>query len=281
MLGHPKLSGEGQRRHVANGAEGHLPAHLARLRRSTASRVPHGGGVHGTPSGETSTRLAIDDRACPPGARSRRGRRALAGTSPSPRGIRVVCLRRCGSGSATRSLRSGSQATLPQLKPPGGTRVLHVPCRLGGVKMPSLRSASMLPRQRPRSQGVSPQASSGGQPRRVQRRGAASGRAGSASVISPGTSALGHRPLLDREERLAASRGAGRRAWPIFVACTTAGIASPVAAQIEQASAATARRSPRGRGAPSGSARPARRVAAVAARRPSSRSGRSRAGAPP
>ncbi len=99
--------------------------------------------------------------------------------------------------------RDGSIATLPQFVPPALPGYIRVPRTLGGVKMPSLRSAAIFSRHFPRSQGVSPHASSG----RSCCGTSAAGFVGNGwvgEVCSPGTSVCGTGALLDGKHRLAA-----------------------------------------------------------------------------
>ena len=55
------------------------------------------------------------------------------------------------------SRRSGSYAELPQLTPPTNPGNTTVPCKLGGVNMPSEREAAIFSRHRLRSSAVAPQ----------------------------------------------------------------------------------------------------------------------------
>ena len=101
---------------------------------------------------------------------------------------------------ATSRRRSGSKATLPQLKPPATPGNWTEPARLGGVKIPSERLAAIFSRHLPRSQGVSPQASSGERPGGCSGGGQRRKRLGRRERLA-GPAGLRNRPLLDREER--------------------------------------------------------------------------------
>ena len=174
-----------------------------RWSRSTAASVPQGGGLHGTPERRRSGSSAACRRAC----------RVCAANSESPvrsRRVRDRQRRAAQAGPARRARRverSGaggrrSNAALPQLEPPRCPGYMIVPCRLGGVKMPSRAQRAIRSRHRPRSASVAPGIL--GRERRCGIR--ARQLVGNGCVgtrVRPATSLARHRPLLDREERLA------------------------------------------------------------------------------
>src|SRR5215469_7364234 len=77
----------------------------------------------------------------------------------SDRGISITLVGRLFEFVKSRLFR-GSKAYPLHVKPPNTPGVSIVPLRLGGVKMPSCRSAEICLRQNSRSAGVGPQASS-------------------------------------------------------------------------------------------------------------------------
>src|SRR3984893_18697322 len=115
-----------------------------------------------------------------------------------------------------------SYAALPQFTPPTLPGNTAVPCRLGGVNMPSARSDLILSWHHFRSSGVGPHASLAETPsgtREMVTKGCV-GEACSAGISEGGTgrSSIGSKG--------APVRRLTQKTWPIFVLMTTAGVPS-------------------------------------------------------
>ena len=187
------------------------------------------------------------------------------GTSVTTFAIRFVFV--------TSRRRSGSKATLPQLMPPATPGNWTEPSRLGGVKIPSERLAAILSRHLPRSHGVSPQASSGESPGGCSGGGSV-GKGCVGESLSPGPPACGTGRSSTGKSGAPVSRSS-RKDVPHLRRLGDRRQRATLACAPRSASAATRRRSPRDRGARSGSAtRPL--PSSPAARPPSSRSDRAR-----
>src|SRR5437868_9854980 len=131
--------------------------------RSTAVVVPQGGGLHGTPLGESrgSRYIAYGAPRCLPYSPCRRSPACSCCVYSS-------CSLSCGislTQNARRLVfmmsrwRAGSSAALPQFTPPTLPGKAIVPSRLGGVKIPSDRDAAILLLHHSRSSADFPHAS--------------------------------------------------------------------------------------------------------------------------
>ena len=106
--------------------------------RSTATSVPQGGGLQGTPNGDTSVSISAAYGVPRCGnSDPKRGSPSLASTSSW--GTRVMTLTTWFT-FMTIQRREGSKATPPQLTPPATLGNWTLPTSAGGVKMPSERN---------------------------------------------------------------------------------------------------------------------------------------------
>jgi hypothetical protein len=182
MLGSPSGRPDRQRRHVAGGAERHLPAHFAGGEVDRHERAP-GRRVAGRCRAGRAPRSRIARRACPPAARSRSRGSSPPSSRTSSRGTSVIDWA-ARFRFITTSRRPGSHATPPQFTPPA------VPGTAASLQ--ARRREDPLAAQRrellaadARSQGVRPNASPGRAAGGMERRRALSGRAASAPSARP------------------------------------------------------------------------------------------------
>src|SRR5262249_4551317 len=126
--------------------------------RSTAANAPQGGGLHGTPRGDSraSRNIPYGVPACSaysprPPAAERSARNRARGRSLTSNASRLV--------ATIASPRAGSCEPPPQFTPPPNPGNAPPPSRLGGVKLPPERRRAMRVRHASRASGEIPQAS--------------------------------------------------------------------------------------------------------------------------